>query len=181
MMGGSIDVSSRPGAGTTFTVRLPATVGAIPAAAPVAEAPEGEAPTVLVIDDDPAARDLVTRLLARAGFRVITAPDGATGLARARAERPAVITLDVVMPAMDGWEVLTALKSDPAVRDIPVVMLSILDEQQLGFALGAADFLTKPVDRTRLLDSVRAHAGSSEALVSELRQLAAAQRTGATA
>ena len=158
LMGGSIDVSSRPGAGTTFIVRLPATLHA-PAATPVVEAAGGDAPTVLVIDDDAVARDLVTRLLGRAGFRVITASDGATGLSRARSEQPAVITLDVVMPGMDGWEVLTALKSDPAVREIPVVMLSMLDEQHLGFALGAADFLTKPVDRSRLLEAVRAHIG----------------------
>ncbi len=160
LMGGSIGVSSRPGAGTTFTVRLPAALPAVPAAAPIIEAAEGDAPTVLVIDDDAVARDLVSRLLGRAGLRVITASDGATGLARARSEQPAVITLDVVMPGMDGWEVLTVLKSDPAVREIPVVMLSMLDEQQLGFALGAADFLTKPVDRTRLLESVRARIGT---------------------
>ncbi|MDH3495371.1 MAG: GAF domain-containing protein [Gemmatimonadota bacterium] len=158
MMGGDIAVTSTAGQGSTFTVRLPATLAADQPPAPVTTdvgaepAPgDGTAGTVLVIDDDPVARNLVRRNLAKAGYRVEEAGDGPTGLARARALRPDVITLDVMMPGMDGWAVLTALKGDADVADIPVVMLSILDEKTMGFTLGASDYLTKPIDRPRLL------------------------------
>jgi PAS domain S-box-containing protein len=153
LMGGDIAVASEVGTGSTFTVRLP-TEG------PVEAAPRGDtavagrvaAPvgTVLVIDDDASARDLVARFLEKQGLEVIGAADGATGLKAARARRPDVITLDVVMPGLDGWAVLTALKGDPVTAEIPVVMLSVVDEKNLAFALGASDYLTKPVDRDRL-------------------------------
>ncbi len=159
MMGGDIAVTSAAGEGSTFTVRLPATLAA--EAEPAAVAPEdappgdGAAGTVLVIDDDPVARNLVRRNLVKAGYRVEEAGDGPTGLARARALRPDVITLDVMMPGMDGWAVLTALKADADLADIPVIMLSILDEKTMGFTLGASDYLTKPIDRPRLLAALK--------------------------
>jgi CheY-like chemotaxis protein len=103
-----------------------------------------------VIDDEAAVRDLMQRFLGREGFRVVTAASGEEGLRRARELKPEAITLDVMMPGMDGWAVLSALKSDPAVADIPVVMLTIVDDKNLGYALGAADYLTKPIDRDRL-------------------------------
>jgi CheY-like chemotaxis protein len=103
-----------------------------------------------VIDDDASARDLVTRFLEKQGLEVIGAADGAAGLKAARARRPDVITLDVVMPGLDGWAVLTALKGDPVTAEIPVVMLSMVDEKNLAFALGASDYLTKPIDRDHL-------------------------------
>lgn len=106
--------------------------------------------TVLVIDDDADARDLMRRFLAREGFDSITATDGVEGLRLARQFKPSLITLDVVMPRMDGWSVLKALQADPELAAIPVVMLSILDEQDKGFALGAADYLIKPIARERL-------------------------------
>jgi CheY-like chemotaxis protein len=112
---------------------------------------------VLVIDDDPDARDLMRRFLAREGFDTITAADAGEGLRLARQFRPTLITLDVVMPRMDGWAVLRELKADPALAAIPVVMLSILDEQEKGFALGAADYLTKAFDRDRLRSVLKAH------------------------
>jgi adenylate cyclase len=105
---------------------------------------------VLVIDDEQTVRDLMRRFLAREGFDVVTTGDGEEGLALARQLHPALITLDVMMPGMDGWSVLQALKADPALASIPVVMLTILDEQNRGYALGAADYLTKPVERDRL-------------------------------
>jgi len=105
---------------------------------------------VLVIDDDPVQRDLMQRFLSKEGFYVQTAAGGDAGLRLARQLRPVAITLDVMMPDMDGWTVLSALKSDDALRDIPVIMVTMLDDPERGFALGAADYATKPVDRQRL-------------------------------
>ena len=153
MMGGGISVSSTPGAGTTFVVRLPSEVRlprervAVP---PAAVDASGLVGTVLVIDDDPAARQLLVRMLGKEGFRVVEAASGEAGLALARKERPDVITLDVLMPGMDGWGVLAALKNDAALASIPVVMLTIMDQEHLGFSLGAAEYLTKPVERAQL-------------------------------
>ena len=111
---------------------------------------------MLVIDDDAAVRDLMARFLGKEGFRVATAAGGEEGLRLARELQPDVITLDVLMPGMDGWSVLAALKADAALADIPVVMLTMLDDRNLGYALGAADYLTKPIDRERLVAGARA-------------------------
>jgi signal transduction histidine kinase/CheY-like chemotaxis protein len=159
MMGGDIIVRSEPGQGSTFTIRIPAAPreplesDGRREATRAADGDDG--PLVLVIDDDPAVRDLLTRFLTRERFRVITAADGEAGLREARAQRPDAITLDVMMPGMDGWSVLGALKADPEVADIPVVMLTIADDRNLGYTLGASDYLTKPVDRDRLLTLLR--------------------------
>jgi CheY-like chemotaxis protein len=110
---------------------------------------------VLVIDDDAAVRDLLQRILAKEGFRVLPANGGEEGLRLARSVRPDAITLDVLMPGMDGWAVLAALKADPALADVPVVMLTIADDRALGFSLGAVEYLTKPVDQPRLLGVLR--------------------------
>ena len=125
-------------------------------AAPAEPVPSGIG-TVLVIDDEAAVRDLMQRFLAKEGFRVVTAAGGEEGLRRARELRPDAITLDVMMPGMDGWAVLSALKADPDVADIPVVMLTIVDDQNLGYALGASDYLTKPIDRERLVTVLKQH------------------------
>ena len=151
MMGGTISVTSTPGAGTTFTVRLPPEVRPPrERTAPEPVAVGGGAGTVLVIDDDPGARQLLVRMLGKEGFRVVEAAGGEEGLALARNERPDVITLDVMMPGLDGWGVLGALKSDPSLASIPVVMLTIMDQEHLGFSLGASEYLTKPVERAQL-------------------------------
>src|SRR4030095_4726739 len=108
------------------------------------------ASTVLVIDDDPAVRELMQRSLGKDGYHVEVAADGHTGIEMARRLKPSVITLDVMMPSMDGWAVLATLKADRATADIPVVMLTITDDMSLGFTLGAADYFTKPIDWQRL-------------------------------
>jgi CheY-like chemotaxis protein len=164
MMGGDVTVHSVSGVGSIFTIKLPAVVGeprpeAVDAEAAIAphegagESAEPLPPVgscVLVIDDDPTQRDLIQRFLRKEGFCVRTAARGEAGLRLARQLKPVAITLDVMMPGMDGWSVLLALKADRELRDIPVIMLTMVDDPDRGFALGAADFATKPVDRARL-------------------------------
>ena len=117
----------------------------------------GQRQTVLVIDDDPIVHDLLTRLLAREGLQVVSAFSGAEGLRLAAAVRPAVITLDVMMPGLDGWAVLTALKGNPDLADIPIIVVTITDDKNMGYALGAADYLMKPIEPARLTAVLKKH------------------------
>ena len=106
--------------------------------------------TVLVIDDDPEACEIIERFLKKDGFQVVTALSGEQGLRLAHSVKPVAITLDVMMPDMDGWSVLRALKADPVLREVPVVMLTMVDDKTKGYSLGATDYLTKPVDHDEL-------------------------------
>jgi signal transduction histidine kinase/CheY-like chemotaxis protein len=164
MMGGELTVESELGKGSTFTVVLPVVVPDEPVE--VAPAPLPGRPTtplaenadlVLVIDDDATVRELMTRMLNKGGFRVVTAWSGEEGLRLARELRPNIVTLDVMMPNTDGFSVLSQLKSDPDLSRIPVVMVTIVDDKTRGFALGADDYLTKPIERQRLLDVLQKH------------------------
>lgn len=163
LMGGPpIRVTSQEGVGTEFVVQLPAVVESAAQPRPVVSPPlplpatdsttaePADGRTVLVVDDDPMVRELMQRFLGKEGFRVILAATGDDGLKLAREERPCLITLDVAMPGADGWTVLGQLKGDPATADIPVVMLTIVDDRGRGFALGATEYLTKPIDWQRL-------------------------------
>jgi signal transduction histidine kinase/CheY-like chemotaxis protein len=154
MLGGTIAVESTPGQGSIFTITLSDRRRVAPAAAAIPQGTE-HAALVMVVDDDANARDLLASTVRREGYRVIEATDGEAALALAREWHPDVITLDVLMPRMDGWAVLTAIKSDPKLAEIPVVIVTVLADRGIAVSLGAAEFLTKPVDRARLAATIR--------------------------
>lgn len=148
--GGQIELDSAPGSGSRFTVRLPLRRLVATHAATV-EPDDGDDPLVLVIEDDSDAAELLRLQLRQAGYRVAMAADGESGLTTAHRLCPAAILLDVLLPGLDGWEVLKRLRADPATEAIPVMVISIVDNAALGLALGATDYLVKPVGRETLL------------------------------
>jgi signal transduction histidine kinase/CheY-like chemotaxis protein len=155
MMGGEVRVASEPGKGSTFRIELPAVAttpkGAIAVAAAPAVALRSTSGCILVIDDDRAVHQLLAESLRPAGYSLKFASSGPEGLRMAKELHPAIITLDVLMPDMDGWVVLALLKADPDLAAIPVIMLTVRADQDFGFAMGVADYLQKPIDRERLL------------------------------
>ena len=163
LMGGDVTLTSEAGKGTTFVVRLPAVTHAASDTVGLAAEKRSEdpqvaepehAPIVLVVDDDPNARELLRRHLQRGGYAVRMAANGEEAMQLARTLQPDVVTLDALMPQMDGWAVLSAMKEDAVLAEIPVIMVTIVDNQSIGFSLGAADYLIKPIDRDRLVRAV---------------------------
>jgi DNA-binding response OmpR family regulator len=167
LMKGRISVESESGKGATFTVYLPAQVVAETSehgrstanndVASSSDESKARKDTILVIDDDASVRDLMSRFLGKLGFHVVATASGEEGVRLARQVRPLVITLDVVMPECDGWTVLKKLKSDSALANIPVIMVTIVDNEAMGLDLGASNYLIKPVDRDRLADLIEKH------------------------
>ncbi len=166
MMGGDIRAHSEPGHGATFSVSLPTNLPAGPQ--PAAEAPHAGpdlvdltvvsgAASVLIIDDDPDVHVILQRALGQRGWQIYSAGSSDEGLRLARLCRPDLILLDVVLPGVDGWQTLSTLKGAPDLMDIPVIMLTMLDERGLGFAMGAADYLTKPIDLQQLTGVLQRH------------------------
>ena len=159
LLGGRLLAESELGKGSRFILLLPAQVDTPRSEREVAVASndtntaavESGTDTVLVVDDDPSMLELYGRFLEGEGFVIVTASTGEEGLARAKVLHPAAVVLDVMLPLMDGWDVLRAMKQDAAIADIPVVMVSTLDNHEMGYALGVADYLTKPIDRHQLL------------------------------
>ena len=157
MMGGDVTLTSEPGKGTTFIIRLPTEVRepnpeSAAASESIAAPLNMEGKPVLVVDDDADTRQVLKHFLNRKGFPVECASSGEEGLRLARELHPMAIILDVMMPGMDGWAVLSTLKSEPEVRNIPVVMLTIVDDKNLGYTLGATDYMIKPVNRDRMIE-----------------------------
>jgi signal transduction histidine kinase/ActR/RegA family two-component response regulator len=184
LMKGRIAVESLPGQGSTFTVQLPAEAAIEQVesvqteertnAAGIPSDSKANVDTILVIDDDSAVRDLMSRSLTKVGFHVVAAASGEEGLRLAKQLRPLVITLDVIMPDWDGWTVLNKLKADSELAEIPVIMVTIVDNEAMGRDLGASSYLIKPVDRERLVTLIERHRAVRLSMVEKASKLPAA-------
>jgi CheY-like chemotaxis protein len=185
-MKGRISVESEPGRGSVFTVYLPAKVTPEITGTPQAEKSndvpaassemKSNLDTILVIDDDSVVRDLMSRFLTKLGFHVVAAASGEEGLRLAKQVNPLVVTLDVIMPDCDGWAVLNKLKADPELAEIPVIMVTVVDNESMGFELGASSYLIKPVDRDRLAVLIEKHRLTRSSTVVDAKAFAASLR-----
>ena len=159
--GGDVTVTSRVGSGSVFTLVLPTRTS--PVSTGVDRVAAGSkngnghvpGPLVLVVEDDPAAAELLTRQLVAAGYRTEVARTGNEALTKARELQPAAITLDIILPEVDGWEVISRLKLDDRTSGIPIIVVSIVDNPELGMALGAIEYFVKPVDASALIERLR--------------------------
>ncbi len=185
LMKGRISVESEPGQGSVFTVHLPAKVTTeiteasqtektndLPAASPE----KSNLDTILVIDDDATVRDLMSRFLTKLGFHVVAASSGEEGLRLAKKVNPLVVTLDVIIPDRDGWAVLNMFKADPELAEIPVIMVTVVDNEAMGIELGASNYLIKPVDRDRLAVLIEKHRVARASGVMEGEAVTVSQR-----
>jgi CheY-like chemotaxis protein/HAMP domain-containing protein len=159
MLGGEIAVTSAPTVGSTFTLTLPvAWQGTAPVYEPIAirqtSAAKSKRKTILVVDDEPEVAAMISRYLLQEGYNALTATSGAEALELAARELPFAITLDIIMPDMDGWEVLQGLKKAPETKEIPVIIVSISEDKETGFALGAVGYVTKPVSKKQLVSEI---------------------------
>jgi len=167
MLGGDVSVETEYGKGSTFTLSLPREAD-IPSEEREKTTGDGTLGTVLIVDDETATRETLSRVFSEEGYRVLTAAGGKEGLRLAREERPTAIILDIIMPDPDGWTVLRSLKQDKELRDIPVILATVLGDRDMGLALGAAEHLTKPVDPgelKRLLGRLVEEANTADVLV----------------
>ncbi len=170
MLGGTIRVESEVGKGSTFSVTLPTRYAAAEPA-PTAEAespaepPDTSRRIVVSIDDDPNVLSLITQELEEEGYEVVGASRAIEGIEKAKEVGPCAITLDIMMPGMDGWEAIARLKDDPKTRDIPLIVLSIVENKELGFRLGADEYLVKPIDKQALLNALRRVEGQGRELL----------------
>ena len=169
IMGGEVTVSSVHGQGSTFTFRMPARVrrpkaatGTPSAISPPTGPAEKQSQDVLVIDEDESVQNALAKILEPEGFTVVSARTGQDGLRLARERIPRIIILDILMPDMDGWTVLKELKQDPRLAAIRVVLLTMTDDKETGFALGASAFINKPIEQDQLLEAIQHHKASAD-------------------
>ncbi|HPM76451.1 MAG TPA: ATP-binding protein [bacterium] len=164
LLNGTIDVSSEPGKGSAFRFSIPvvaATKGALPRQRQAEAAPGGKR-TVLAIDDAAEVLELLAASLEPAGFEVIRCTDAERAVERVRETNPFAVTLDIMMPYRDGWSVLKELKADPQTSDIPVIIVSIIDDRARGYSMGVADYMLKPINRAQLIKRLESFAGGDE-------------------
>jgi len=168
LMGGDITVSSEIGSGTTFTMRLPQRLPQSEAAThpsnPPQTLPNNDQPIILIIDDDTHAQEIKRLHLEAEGYQILQLPDGRHALETIHTYRPDLILLDLVMPEVNGWEVLSQIKQDPDIRHIPVICVSILDGGERTLAMGAVGFLAKPIDSTVLVHEIASLLGDAKIL-----------------